>query len=256
MYYLYLKGAAYGPYTEDQVRAMIATGAADAKTLVFKDGGVQQWLPASSFPVLMRPPAAGAAPPVANPTVTSIPLGHHTEVERTVWEGRPSAWTMFGALVRSLLLVLTVIVAYVLIARLLPATSRPAAALIAAGLSLVVCAPVIWTWLRVKTTVFTLTTERFTYAFGVLSRQTENLELYRVKDFTVRQPFWLRLLGLGYVDVTTSDVSDRKLLQRWPSKSGQPGVGAIRKPQDVAAMFRKYAERHRQRRGVREIDVT
>jgi len=245
MYYLHLKGAAYGPYTEDQVRAMIATGAANGKTLVFKDGGVQQWLPASSFPVLMRPPAAGTAPPVANPAVTSIPLGHHTEVERTVWEERPSAWTMFGSFVGCSLLILAVVGAYVFIAPRLPTSNQPAAALIALGLCLLASAPVFWAWLNVKTTTCTLTTERYIEAKGVFGRKTRNLELYRVKDFTVHQPFWLRLLGLGYVDLVSSDVSDPKFV-----------VGAIRKPQDVAAMFRKYTERYRQRRGVREIDVT
>lgn len=245
MYYLHLKGAAYGPYTEDQVRAMIAAGRANGKTLVFKDGGVQQWLPASNFPVLMRPPAAGTAPPVANPAVTSIPLGHHTEVERTVWEESPSAWTMFGSFVRSLLLILAVVGAYLLVAPRLRTSDRLAAALIALGLSLVVSVPVFWAWLKVKTTTFTLTTERYIKASGVFSRTTRNLELYRVKDFMVDQPFWLRLLGLGYVDLVRSDVSDPKFI-----------VVAIRKPQDVAAMFRKYTERYRQRRGVREIDIT
>ena len=266
MCYLYLKGAAYGPYTEEQVRGMVGAGRVNGNTLVFRQGGAQQWLPARDFPELMRPLATRGGPAPTDPTVTSIPVGHHTVVERVVWEGRPSAWTLCGQVIKYFASALMAVVACVLVVVNLPDAKMPGfgsdeglvLGIIALSfcLCVVFAVPLFWQWLRLKTTKFTLTTERFTYAFGVFSRQTENLELYRIKDFTVREPFWLRLVGFGYVDVVTSDMSDRTLLERWPNKRSQAGVGAVRKPQDLAVMFRKYAERERQRHGVREIDIS
>jgi uncharacterized membrane protein YdbT with pleckstrin-like domain len=63
----------------------------------------------------------------------------------------------------------------------------------------------LWKWLTVKSCTYQLTTERLLTTEGVLSKTTESLELYRVKDIRMTQPFLLRLFGLENIEMTTSD---------------------------------------------------
>jgi uncharacterized membrane protein YdbT with pleckstrin-like domain len=63
----------------------------------------------------------------------------------------------------------------------------------------------LWKWLTVKSCTYQLTTERLLTTEGVLSKTTESLELYRVKDIRMTQPFLLRLFGLENIELTTSD---------------------------------------------------
>ncbi len=50
-------------------------------------------------------------------------------------------------------------------------------------------------YLQTKNKVYELTNERLKITEGVFSKVTDSLELYRVKDIEVRQPFFSRLLG-------------------------------------------------------------
>jgi uncharacterized membrane protein YdbT with pleckstrin-like domain len=52
---------------------------------------------------------------------------------------------------------------------------------------------------------FELTSERLLTSSGLLSRTTDSLELYRVKDMRIIQPFALRLFGLENIELLTSD---------------------------------------------------
>jgi uncharacterized membrane protein YdbT with pleckstrin-like domain len=47
---------------------------------------------------------------------------------------------------------------------------------------------------------------------GVFSKRTDELELYRVKDSTVLEPFWQRLFGLGNIVITTNDTTSPTLI--------------------------------------------
>ena len=62
---------------------------------------------------------------------------------------------------------------------------------------------------------------------------------------TLRKPLLMRLVGRGYVDFVTSDQSE---------KGEHESIGAIPKPDDLYALLRKYVERQRQQKGVREVD--
>ena len=53
-----------------------------------------------------------------------------------------------------------------------------------------------WKWLVVRCTEMTLTNQRLKIRSGVFSRKTNELELYRVKDTTLDEPFILRLVSL------------------------------------------------------------
>src|SRR5436190_5437061 len=64
-----------------------------------------------------------------------------------------------------------------------------------------------WKWLELKCRVYEVTTERIKVSRGVLTRRTDEMELYRVTDLTLIEPFFFRLCGLGSVIMTTNDKS-------------------------------------------------
>ena len=47
---------------------------------------------------------------------------------------------------------------------------------------------ILWICIDLKSLKWILTTERLVVSFGVFSRRTDNLELYRVKDLILKQP--------------------------------------------------------------------
>src|SRR4051794_8461776 len=62
-------------------------------------------------------------------------------------------------------------------------------------------------WIALRSRHYELTTQRVRLRQGILSKRTDELELYRVKDVTVFEPFWQRLFSLGTIIVTTNDAS-------------------------------------------------
>jgi uncharacterized membrane protein YdbT with pleckstrin-like domain len=99
-------------------------------------------------------------------------------------------------------------------------------------------------YLQTKNHVFELTSERLKITEGVFSKVTETLELYRVKDIEVLQPFIYRTVGLENIKVNTSDLSS-------------PVVMLDGIPQDVgfADKMRNAVETVRMQKKVREIDI-
>ena len=63
----------------------------------------------------------------------------------------------------------------------------------------------IWAWLKTKNRTYTLTSERLMIRSGVFNIATETLELYRVRDLQMMEPFWLRLWGLKNLHLITTD---------------------------------------------------
>jgi uncharacterized membrane protein YdbT with pleckstrin-like domain len=100
-------------------------------------------------------------------------------------------------------------------------------------------------WLRTKCYIFELTNERIRIKRGVLNREIDETELYRVRDTTVREPFFLRLFGLGTIIMETSDRSDPTLT-----------IMAIRDPNGLRSKIRDKVEKMREAKGVRDVDFT
>jgi hypothetical protein len=243
MYYVYLNNATYGPYTEQQVRQMVATGQVNASTLVFEPGGKQQWLPASHFPGFFRSTGFGATV-MRNPVATSIPITPGN-LESTVWQGRPSVWMLLERFAGPSVLVVFLLACVVLVREWIPNGLRTLVYCVAGGCITVFLLWFSWDLIVIKSTEWILTTERLCHHKGVFNRTVDNLELYRIKDITLTKPFLMRLVGCGYVGYATSDQSDKPYIR----------VGPIRKPDDFYGIFRKYVERQRQQKGVKELDI-
>ena len=101
----------------------------------------------------------------------------------------------------------------------------------------------VYRFLPTHTHVYQLPGERMLETKGLLSRTTEVLDLYRVKDIRVDQPLTQRLFGRGTVVLFTSDRSTPTV-----------NVCGIRSPHAFAETLRELVEQCRARNGVREID--
>lgn len=100
-----------------------------------------------------------------------------------------------------------------------------------------------WVWLELRCHRYILTTETFQEVRGVFSRRTDILQLYRVKDMTLEQPFTLRMFGCGNIVLDTSDKTTPIVLLK-----------AVKQPRNLMAMLSRNVEIMRTLKGVREID--
>jgi len=154
--------------------------------------------------------------------------------ETLLWKGSPSQWTNLGAYSFSLLVAALIVAAYFL------TTAGPvvlAPLVIPLGFILVRS-------LRTHANVYEVTTERIRVSTGIFSRRTSELELYRVRDYTVVEPFWLRLIGRGDVIIESADRTSPHLVIH-----AVPGAAALKD------QIRTHTERMRQLRGVRDFEI-
>ncbi len=136
--------------------------------------------------------------------------------EQTVWRGTSSQWKNLGLFILCTLFCWLIVPIFIALAR----------------------------YLKTKNKVYELTTERLKITEGVFSKVTDTLELYRVKDLEMRQPFLYRLVGIENIQVNTSDVSSPFIL-----------IEAIPSTVALADKIRNQVETIRAQKGVREIDV-
>jgi uncharacterized membrane protein YdbT with pleckstrin-like domain len=101
----------------------------------------------------------------------------------------------------------------------------------------------IWRYLETRFCRYEVTSERIRVTTGVLSRRMDEIELYRVKDTTIDQPFFLRLFGLANLVVTTSDASTPTVVLK-----------AIPDATSLRENLRGSVEKLRDRKRVREVD--
>ena len=138
-----------------------------------------------------------------------------TSQEEIVWTGYPSQITNFWYFVFGILLFFLIIPPLI----------------------------TLWKWLVVKNIKFELTTERLKTHSGVLNKQTDDMELYRVRDYRIERPLFLRLFSLGNVILMTSDKTTPTVV-----------ISAIKKSEEVREKIRPLVEARRDAKKVREID--
>ena len=99
-------------------------------------------------------------------------------------------------------------------------------------------------WLRARSVRYELTTERLRVTTGIASTSTEDLELRRVRDSSIRRPALLRLFGLGDVVLVAGDASSPRITIR-----------AVRDPDALQSTIRTSVQEAYGRFRVREVDV-
>lgn len=137
--------------------------------------------------------------------------------EKILWEGSPSQVTNLGVyIVCALLFFLVVPVFYA-----------------------------IWRWIVTRCFRYAVSDQRIRVTQGVFNKRTDSIELYRVKDVVLLQPFGLRLYGLGNVELRTSDMTSPLLT-----------LNAVPDPATLREKILLAAEARRDTKGVRELDVS
>ena len=137
-------------------------------------------------------------------------------VEETVWRGTSSQWKNFGVYALCALTCWLIVPIFIALAR----------------------------YLQTKCKIYELTTERLKITQGVFSKVTSTLELYRVKDIEMPQPFLARLVGVENVQMNTSDASSPFVF-----------IDAVPSSIGLADKLRNQVEIIRQHKRVREIDI-
>ena len=101
-----------------------------------------------------------------------------------------------------------------------------------------------WKWLELKSRVYEVTTERIKVSRGIFSKRTDELELYRVKDLTLIEPFFFRMFGLGSVIITTNDASTPMLT-----------IHAVKRVKELREGLRQAVEVCRDKKRVRLAEL-
>ncbi len=101
-----------------------------------------------------------------------------------------------------------------------------------------------WQFLLLKSRVYEVTTERIRVSTGLVTRRTDELELYRVKDMTLVEPAMQRVFKLGNLVLQTSDASHPTLV-----------IEAIENPAALREALRKAIEDSRARNKVRLTEL-
>lgn len=101
----------------------------------------------------------------------------------------------------------------------------------------------IWRYINTHYVQYEVSSERIFVYSGIFTRDTEEVELYRVKDYTIHQPFFLRLFDLYVVTINTSDNTLPFLL-----------LNAIPQGDEVRNLIRQRVEKLRQEKNIREVD--
>lgn len=147
--------------------------------------------------------------------------------ETTVWSGSPSQflnmWFYIG------------FIAFIVMACFIP---------LLFVLTPIYLVLLLWNYLVVRNTRYEVSTERLKIFAGVLNRNINDLELYRVKDTRLYEPWYYRMVGLGKIIVLTSDLSNPIIV-----------IKAIPKANETRELIRDCVEKRRVVRGISAIDV-
>jgi uncharacterized membrane protein YdbT with pleckstrin-like domain len=94
-----------------------------------------------------------------------------------------------------------------------------------------------WKYLVIKSVKLKITDQRLILREGVLSKTTNETELYRVRDSSIEEPFFYRMFGCGNIVIYTTDDADAVL-----------HLKAYSKPHWVKDQVRNYSEICRQKK--------
>jgi membrane protein YdbS with pleckstrin-like domain len=95
-------------------------------------------------------------------------------------------------------------------------------------------------WMESRSTRYEITTQRVRIERGLLSKSTQDIELYRIDDIVIEQPLGMRMLGHGRLVLRSTDRSLPEV-----RIAGVPGFSSL------ADQLREQALRERERRGVK-----
>ena len=154
-----------------------------------------------------------AAPPSKTPTenfkAVQAAARANTDEERPLWRGGFSWKAMLGYWSLAVLATIAAIVGAVL------GMAIPAVPIAAGVIVLVVWLFVFGYFLYQRISLeYELTNQRLVHHYGILTRVTNRIEVIDIDDIKFTQNILERMLGVGTIQILSSDVSDPKLVIR------------------------------------------
>lgn len=156
-------------------------------------------------------------------------MGNTTE--EIIWEGSQSQVLNFGFFA---LLLIAVIVITVLSFMFFPPLLF---------LNAILLVFIFYKWLFIRSHKYKVTNERIFYTTGILSKKTDTLELYRVKDIDLTEPFIFRMFKLGIIEIDSADESSPRFYLK-----------AVPNPKELMDKIRTHVEKRRDLKRVRGVD--
>jgi uncharacterized membrane protein YdbT with pleckstrin-like domain len=156
--------------------------------------------------------------------------------ETVVFRGSPSLLTRFGALFLAFLVLAGALTGFFLVPSTNPAWQR----IFLGGLAGVALIHMLIVIVLVKATQYEVTSERIRVRKGILTKRTDELELYRAQDTSLIEPLPMRMFGLGTIEVRTMDTTSPTLY-----------IEAVHGARKLREDLRKCIEQCRDRKGVR-----
>jgi uncharacterized membrane protein YdbT with pleckstrin-like domain len=162
--------------------------------------------------------------------------------ERIIFKGNPSPVAILGTLVLSAILFVGLSVGLVLFWKYIaPGTLRQ----IVFWLPAIPLLVFMFRWIALNFLTYEITSERVKVIKGIFSKRTDELELYRVKDTSLVEPFVYRMFSVGNIVVVTNDASTPTLELR-----------AVKNAKEIREQLRASVEecRTRKRTGLVELE--
>jgi uncharacterized membrane protein YdbT with pleckstrin-like domain len=153
--------------------------------------------------------------------------------ETTVWKGNSSPVINLSAYALSLLAAIGII-----------GVAAMTGMILLVGLLVVPVGVGLAKWIQNRCRIYEVTTQRVKITQGIMSKRTDELELYRVKDSTTVEPFLYRLFGAGNIVLTTNDQSTPMVI-----------LEAIKNPLPLREELRKNVEVCRDQKRVRIAEL-
>jgi membrane protein YdbS with pleckstrin-like domain len=218
-------GRQLGPYTVEQARGLVLSGELAATDWAWPDDATR-WIALKEVPGFSTSAASSA-----NAAPAPSPPG----AEEELWRGRPSPILNLKLYIFWTIFLLGVLFAVLVRAKLWP---------VLVVLALLALVQIILRNLRLRSILYVVTTQRVRVVSGLLNKNIQEIELFRVKDTSVHQWFFQRLFGLGTITIVSGDAQNPRLVLH-----GIPRAMELRERlrQEVLALRQKYS--------VRELDM-
>lgn len=155
--------------------------------------------------------------------------------EQVIWQGSQSQVLNLG----NFLLCIIIIGALVAASFFVP----PPVNLIVLALSALPLLYAVYKYLVVWSVRYKVTNQRLVCTTGIFSKKVDAIELYRVRDIELKQPFTLRIFGKGNIDLLTIDTTS-------PAFS----MKALPHPNDLFDKIRIAVEQRRDQKRVRGLE--
>lgn len=152
------------------------------------------------------------------------------ETETPLWKGSPSQWLNIGHFSMALVLSAGIVIGSIFFPLGYAALIIPIAWM-------------LWRFLVIRCEIYEMSCQRLRITKGVFNQTSDEIELYRVKDFILERKWWMRVLNLGSLHLQTSDRSLPEIT-----------IPAIHGATEVRETLRREVEVIRDKKRVREMD--